>query len=233
MDAHRRRAAIGSVPPDWADALGQVASPARLDPIASWVAERQRTHTVLPSPEQVFAALHATPFDSVRAVILGQDPYPNPSHAMGLAFSVPKDLPTRLPASLRRIRTELQTDCGVTPPEHGSLETWTRHGVLLLNTTLTVDEGRSNTHRGAGWSEFTDAIIRAVADKESPVAFLLWGEHAKAKTRIVEERGQVVVPSPHPMARLSKGFRDSKPFSRANAKLERLGARPIVWDLDA
>ena len=102
----------------------------------------------------------------------------------------------------------------------------------MLNTTLTVDEHDSDTHRGAGWAAFTDAIIAAVAGKESPVAFLLWGKHAQAKTRLIAEDGHVVVRSPHPMARLRQGFLRSKPFSRANTGLERLGARPIVWDLD-
>lgn len=200
MDPERRRAAIGTIPPEWAKALGDAASPERLDSIAEWVADRRRTHLVLPAPEQVFAALHATPFDSVRAVILGQDPYPSRDHAMGLAFSVPTDV-TDLPRSLKRIRAELETDCRLTLPEHGSLEAWTRQGVLLLNTTLTVDEGDSGSHREAGWGDLTDAIIAAVADKEPPVVFLLWGRPAQGKTRLVETRGRVAVPSPHPMAR--------------------------------
>jgi len=227
MDPERRRAAIGVIPSDWAEALGQAASPRRLDPIAEWVADRRLTHSVLPAPEQVFAALHATSFDSVRAVILGQDPYPNPEHAMGLAFSVPREV-TDLPRSLKRIRAELETDCGVTLPEHGSLEAWTCHGVLLLNTTLTVDERGSDTHRDAGWRAFTDAVIDAVAAKETPVVFLLWGKHAQTKTRLIEARGQVALPSPHPMARLRQGFKGSHPFSGANAAL----ADPIDWRLD-
>jgi uracil-DNA glycosylase len=227
MDPERRRAAIGVLPPNWAKALGQAASPARLDPTAEWVAERRLTHSVLPAPEQVFAALHATPFGAVRAVILGQDPYPNRDHAMGLAFSVPKEV-TDLPRSLRRIRAELETDCHLWLPEHGSLKAWTRQGVLLLNTTLTVDEGDSDTHREAGWGAFTDAIIAAAADKEPPVVFLLWGSHAQTKTRLIETRGRIAVPAPHPMARQREGFRGSRPFSRANAAL----ASPIDWRLD-
>jgi uracil-DNA glycosylase len=227
MDPERRREAIGVLPTDWAVALGEAAAQARLDPIAEWVAARSLTHSVLPEPDQVFAALHATPFAKVRAVILGQDPYPNRKHAMGLAFSVPKEV-TDLPRSLRRIRAELETDCHLSLPEHGSLEAWTREGVLLLNTTLTVDEDDSDTHRAAGWGAFTDAIIAAVADKEPPVVFLLWGGHAQTKTRLIESRGRIAVPSPHPMARKREGFRGSHPFTRANAAL----ASPIDWRVD-
>jgi uracil-DNA glycosylase len=186
-----------------------------------------RFKSILPAPGHVFAALHATPFDSVRAVILGQDPYPNREHAIGLAFSVPREV-TDLPRSLRRIRAELQTDCRITLPQHGSLDAWTHRGVLLLNTTLTVDERGSDTHRDAGWPAFTDAVIDAVAAKGSPVVFLLWGKQAEAKTRLIEARRQVAVPSPHPMARQRPIFRGSHPSSRANAAL----ALPIDWRLD-
>ncbi|MES2210150.1 MAG: uracil-DNA glycosylase [Chloroflexota bacterium] len=227
MDPERRRAAIGDLPSDWADALGKAASPERLDPIAEWVAARRLTHPVLPAPEQVFAALRATPFESVRVVILGQDPYPNRDHAMGLAFSVPSDV-TDLPRSLRRIREEVASDCHVPLPGHGSLESWTRQGVLLLNTILTVDEGDSNSHRDAGWVALTDAIISAVASSEPPAVFLLWGRLAQAKTDLIENLGRVAVPCPHPMARQRNGFRGSHPFTRANAAL----SRPMDWRLD-
>jgi uracil-DNA glycosylase len=137
-DSRRRPPAIRSIPPDWVAALGPAASPERLAPIADFVAAQQNT---LPKSALVFAALRATPFNSVRAVILGQDPYPTRTHAMGLAFSVPRDLPPPLPRSLRNIHAELRTDLGIETPDHGSLEAWTRHGVLLLNTSLTVQEG--------------------------------------------------------------------------------------------
>jgi uracil-DNA glycosylase len=153
-------AVIGTIPPAWVQAIGPAASPKRLAPIAEFVAARRRR--VLPDHDRVFAALQATPPDEVRAVILGQDPYPNPKYATGLAFSVPEDLDGPLPPSLRRIRAELQADRSVTVPAHGSLEAWTRHGVLLLNTTLTVDEGVSGSHWQARWWTLTDGIIEAV-----------------------------------------------------------------------
>jgi uracil-DNA glycosylase len=222
--------AIGVIPDDWLHAVGPAASPERLAPIAEFVARKRRTMSVLPDPDRVFAALGATPFDSVRAVILGQDPYPNATHAMGLAFSVPRDL-TPLPQSLRNIRAELRSDLGLVPPDHGSLEAWTRHGVLLLNTALTFHEGIPGSHDPAGWADLTDAVISAVAAKEMPVAFLLWGAPAKAKGCLIDERRHVIVRSAHPVARSRNGFRGSGPFSRANEGLIERGAEPIDWSL--
>jgi uracil-DNA glycosylase len=223
-------AAIGEVPPDWLEALGLSAS--RLGPIANYVGTQRRSTNVLPSAERVFAALHATPFDLVHAVILGQDPYPTRTHAMGLAFSVPRDMPAPLPRSLKNIHAELRFDLGLVPPDHGSLEAWAHHGVLLLNTTLTVQEGVPGSHKAAGWSDLTDAIISAVAAKSEPVAFLLWGVPAKAKGRFIDEGRHVVVRSAHPVARSRDGFRGTKPFSRANDGLLERHADPIDWDLD-
>ncbi|MDR3638410.1 MAG: uracil-DNA glycosylase [Isosphaeraceae bacterium] len=223
---------IGSIPPAWVRAIGPAASPARLAPIAEFVAARRQVGRVLPEPERVFAALHATSLDTIQAVILGQDPYPNKEHATGLAFSVPADLDGPLPRSLRRIRTELRSDCHLRLPDHGSLEAWTRYGVLLLNTTLTVDEGEPGSHWRARWGTLTDAIITAVANQDRPVAFLLWGRHAQAKTHLIANPNVFAVSSPHPMARSKVGFLGSRPFSRANAGLNDLRADPIVWSLD-
>lgn len=225
-------AAIGVIPDDWLEAVGPAASPERLAAIAEFVAQQRQTTRVLPDPDRVFAALAATPCDSVRAVILGQDPYPNATHVTGLAFSVPKDL-RPLPHSLRNIRTELRSDLGMVPPDHGSLEAWTRHGVLLLNTALTFHEGTHGSHDPAGWADLTDAVISAVAAKEMPVAFLLWGVSAEAKGWLIDERRHVIVRSAHPVARSRDGFRGSRPFSRANDGLRDRGAEPIDWSLEA
>jgi uracil-DNA glycosylase len=224
----RRQTAIGSIPEDWAQVINPAASPERLAPIADFVAQEADAGPVLPDGNRVFAALRATSFASVRAVILGQDPYPRRSNAIGLAFSVPRDMPAPFPPSLVRIRAELRTDGAWAVPEHGSLEEWTRNGVLLLNTSLTVREGHPGTHRRA-WSAFTDAIITAVAAKDEPVAFLLWGRHAQAKARLILGAQHVVVCSPHPMARSRAGFRGSRPFSQANDGLR--GSRQIPWNL--
>jgi uracil-DNA glycosylase len=223
-------AVIGTIPPAWVQAIGPASSPERLAPIADFVTAR--VARVLPDGDRIFAALEATPPDKVRAVILGQDPYPNAKHATGLAFSVPKDLDGPLPPSLQRIHAELQRDRPVTPPAHGSLEAWTRHGVLLLNTTLTVDEGDSGSHWMARWQTLTDAIIEAVVRQGRPVAFLLWGRHAQAKIHLITGLNAFAVCSPHPMARLKNGFALSQPFSRADRGLVERDADPIVWSLD-
>lgn len=225
-------AAIGSIPDDWRVALGPAAAQGRLEPIADYVSMRRRQAPgVLPDPDRVFAALVATPFESVRAVILGQDPYPTRTHAMGLAFSVPRDLPPPLPRSLKNIHKELGSDLGLTPPRHGSLEPWTRHGVLLLNTSLTVQEGIPASHRRARWWVLTNEIIKVIAAKKQPVAFLLWGSPARAKGRFIDDVHHVVIPSSHPSPLSQKGFLDTKPFSRANDGLRRRGAEPIDWRL--
>jgi uracil-DNA glycosylase len=227
----RREDAIGSVPDDWALVVGPAASADRLTPIAAFVARERDACTVLPDGGLVFAALRATPFASVRAVILGQDPYPTRAHAMGLSFSVPRDMPRPFPPSLMRMRSELESGGAWRIPDHGSLEAWTRNGVLLLNAILTVREGHPGSHRSAGWESVTDAIISSVADNDQPVAFLLWGREAQEKANLITSDRHIVVRSPHPMARSRPGFLSSRPFSRANEGLEQRGAEPIDWNL--
>ena len=196
-------------------------------------AERARTDTAIYPPEDlVFNALRLTPLDSVRAVILGQDPYHGEGQAHGLAFSVPAGIDR--PPSLRNILAEWETDTRLGPAPSGSLEPWARHGVLLLNTVLTVRRGVAYSHHGIGWEDFTDAIIRAVAARPEPTAFVLWGRPAQRKRPLIGDQ-HVVIESSHPSPlsarRGAKPFYGSMPFSEANARLVALGRDPIDWSL--
>jgi uracil-DNA glycosylase len=221
---------LGPMPSDWREALGPVASDAGLADIGEFVGSRRSSGLdVLPDADRVFASLELTPLASVRAVILGQDPYPDPRYATGLAFSIPSDSSLPLPRSLQVIRRELQADCGVALPANASLEPWAKHGVLLLNTVLTVQVKKPRSHRGAGWTKLTDAIIKLVAERQRPVAFLLWGVHAQAKARLIDGQRHVIVCSPHPspLAKAQgKAFDGSDPFSRADSGISNEGQRP-------
>ncbi len=193
-------------------------------------AERAAGQVVAPAPERVFAALALTPLDAVRAVILGQDPYPTPGHANGLAFSYVG--PPPLPRSLVNIHKELAADLGEPAPADGDLTRWAKQGVLLLNTALTVREGASKagSHLSLGWGAVTDAVIAAVSRERPHVVFLLWGAPAQTKRPLIDESRHLVIASAHPSPLSARrGFFGSKPFSRANAWLEAQGEKPIVW----
>lgn len=193
-------------------------------------AEVAAGHVVAPTPGRIFAALAATPFTGVRVVILGQDPYPTPGDANGLAFSYVGSRP--LPRSLVNIYRELQDDLGAAGPVSGDLTAWARQGVLLLNTALTVREGASKagSHLALGWGAVTDAVIAGVSERRPHVVFLLWGNPAQAKRGLIDETRHLVLTSPHPSPLSARrGFFGSKPFSRANAWLEERGEKAIAW----
>ena len=187
-------------------------------------------HSVAPQPERVFAALSATALDDVRVVILGQDPYPTPGHANGLAFSYAGPAP--LPRSLANIRRELGDDLGRPGPVDGDLTAWARKGVLLLNTALTVREGsaKAGSHLALGWELVTDALLAAVSAQRPHAVFMLWGNHAQAKRHLIDESRHLVLASAHPSPLSARrGFFGSRPFSRANFWLEEQGMAPIDW----
>ena len=198
--------------------------------LQSFVADERRHHAVYPPPDDVFAALHLTPYADTRVVILGQDPYHGPRQAHGLCFSVRPGV--RIPPSLANIHKELHDDLGLPIPDHGSLEAWARHGVLLLNATLTVRAGQAASHQKHGWETFTDHIIEVVNDKPEPVVFLLWGNSARRKRSLIDTTRHIVIESAHPSPLSAhNGFFGSKPFSRANAALVAAGREPIDWNL--
>ena len=221
------------IPADWRPALRDAIDSASFRHLADeLIAERARTDTAVYPPDGlVFNALRLTPFASVRAVIIGQDPYHGAGQAHGLAFSVPVGV--KPPPSLVNILAEWQADLGLEPSSSGSLEPWARHGVLLLNTTLTVRRGSANSHKRLGWRPFTDAIIRAVAARPDPIVFLLWGRFAQQKRSLIDER-HVVIESSHPSGlsarRGATPFIGSRPFSKANARLDEAQG-PIDWRL--
>ncbi len=198
--------------------------------LQQFVADERAQGPVFPPHDQVFAALHLTPYAEVKVLILGQDPYHGPRQAHGLCFSVPHGVPQ--PPSLQNIFAELRDDLGIEPPSHGNLEGWARQGALLLNAFLTVRARQAASHRSAGWETFTDEVIRAVSAKPERVVFILWGAFARRKKSLVDLTRHVVIESPHPSPLSAhNGFFGSKPFSRANAALAAADRQPIDWSL--
>ncbi len=215
---------------DWNPILREELGKDYWDPLQDFVATERARHPVYPPPDDVFAALHLTPYATTRVLMLGQDPYHGPKQAHGLCFSVPRGV--RIPPSLVNIYEELRTDLGIEPPGHGNLEAWARQGVLLLNTTLTVRAGQAGSHHGKGWERFTDRVIEVVNAKPERVVFVLWGSKARAKAANVDRTRHVVIESAHPSPLSAhNGFFGSRPFSRANAALEEAGLPPIDWHL--
>ena len=185
---------------------------------------------VYPPREALFAAFRLTPPEAVRAVILGQDPYHEPGQANGLAFSVNPGV--KLPPSLRNIYQELESDLGISPAKDGDLSAWARQGVLLLNTVLTVRAGQANSHKGKGWEQFTDDVIRLLDQREEPVVFLLWGNNAKAKKALIQHPQHLVLTAAHPSPLSAyHGFFGCKHFSKANAFLREHGLPEIDWSI--
>lgn len=184
---------------------------------------------IFPPAAQIFAALDATPFESVQVVILGQDPYHGPGQAHGLCFSVSPGVP--VPPSLHNIYTELERDLGIARPDHGCLLPWARRGVLLLNAVLTVEQGKAGSHQKRGWEEFTDEIVRQLNTDREGLVFMLWGSYAQAKAKGLDGRRHLLLRAPHPSPLSAhRGFIGCGHFSRANQYLSR-HASPIDWRL--
>ena len=219
--------------PSWKAHLAAEFDGARMRQLAAFLRERRDAGArIFPPPRCIFAALDATPFEQVKVVILGQDPYHGAGQAHGLCFSVPPGVAP--PPSLQNVFAELERDLGLPRPNHGCLEAWARQGVLLLNAVLTVEEGRAGVHAGKGWEEFTDAVISTLNDQREHLVFLLWGAYAQKKGRILDARRHRVLRAPHPSPLSAhRGFIGCGHFSAANQYLVRHGIAPIDWRLPA
>ena len=197
--------------------------------LRKFLKEEYQKETVYPDMHDIFNALRLTPYRDVRVVIFGQDPYHEPNQAHGLCFSVKKGVPK--PPSLLNIFKELREDLGIQAPPHGCLESWAKNGVLLLNSVFTVRKGEANSHRGKGWEIFTNRVVELLNQREDPMVFILWGNHAKEKGKLITQPQHLIITGSHPSPLSAhQGFFGGKYFSRANQFLEEVG--PMVnWEI--
>ena len=212
----------------WNEILAEEMQKDYYQELQAFVQKRRAEVRVFPEEKNVFNALELTPFESVKVVILGQDPYHGFGQAHGLSFSVQKGTP--LPPSLKNIYKELQEDIGGELPTEGDLSHWAKQGVLLLNTVLTVEEGNANSHKGKGWERLTNRLIKSLNELKHPVIFILWGKPAQDKEKLIINPNHVILKAPHPSPLSAyRGFFGSKPFSRVNDILIQQGQTPICW----
>lgn len=215
---------------DWDQYLNQEFKQPYYLQIREFLVDEYNSRPIYPDRFDIFNALNYTSYTETKVVILGQDPYHGPGQAHGLSFSVKPGVPA--PPSLQNIFKELQADLGCTIPNHGHLVSWAKQGVLLLNTVLTVRESQPNSHKGMGWETFTDRVITTLNDREQPVVFILWGKHAQDKQQLITRNHHYIIRSPHPSPLSShRGFFGSRPFSKSNEFLEKMGLTPIDWQI--
>lgn len=219
------------LPTDWKNALAPVLLSDTMDALRAFLRSEYATKTIYPPKSLIFNALNTTPLSDVKVVILGQDPYHGAGQAMGLSFSVPKIIPK--PPSLHNILKELATDVGTPISNHGDLTAWAVQGVLLLNSVLTVQQGRAGSHANQGWEVFTDAVIDVINEHTEHTVFILWGAYAKKKGRFIDPDRHLILTANHPspLSANKGGFFGSRPFSKANAYLQKHGKTPIDWQL--
>ncbi|MBR3265064.1 MAG: uracil-DNA glycosylase [Erysipelotrichaceae bacterium] len=215
---------------DWDDVLGEEFDKEYYQQLRRFLDAEYKSKTIYPLPQFIYTALKLTPYKDTKVVILGQDPYHEPNQAHGLAFSVNKGV--MVPPSLQNIYKELHDDLGCSIPNHGFLISWAKQGVLLLNTVLTVQAHRANSHRGQGWEELTDTIIRKINAKDEPVVFILWGSNARSKKAFITNKKHLILESVHPSPLSAyNGFFGSRPFSKTNNFLIANGEDPIDWQI--
>lgn len=223
----------GKLEPSWLNVLGGEFDQPYMQQLREFLVQQKGAGRVIyPPSSQWFSAFNSTPFDQVRVVILGQDPYHGPNQAHGLCFSVMPGV--KVPPSLMNIFKELQDDLAVQPPAHGCLTSWAEQGVLLLNATLTVEQANAGAHQGKGWERFTDQAIRALNDQRDGIVFLLWGSYAQKKGAFIDQSRHLVLKSVHPSPLSAyRGFLGCKHFSTANNYLQQEGQVAIDWQLPA
>ncbi len=216
------------IEPNWALQLKDEFEKEYFVSLTSFVRSAYLTKTVFPKPTDLFSAFRLCPFDKVRVVVLGQDPYHGAGQAHGLSFSVHEGI--TVPPSLKNIFKEIASDVGTPSPASGNLERWAEQGVLLLNATLTVESGLPASHQGQGWETFTDVIIKKISNEKENVVFLLWGKYAQAKANLIDSKKHLVLTAPHPSPfSAHSGFFGCKHFSQTNAYLEKHRHSPIIW----
>jgi uracil-DNA glycosylase len=221
-----------SLPGTWASVLADETSKPYFRDLVDFVTQERENSTVYPSEDDIFKAFERTPFEQVRVVLLGQDPYHDEGQANGLCFSVQPGV--KPPGSLANIFKELAADLGHAIPRHGDLTRWADQGVLMLNTVLTVRAHTPGSHKNKGWEKFTDAVIRELNGRDDPLVFALWGDFAKKKAGMIDTDRHRVCAAPHPSPIVGKGpkFLGSRPFSAINNALGELGVPEIDWSLD-
>lgn len=216
------------IEPSWKRALSKEFEKPYFETLTEFVRNEYQCETVYPPPKFIFNAFELCPFDSVRVVILGQDPYHGPKQAHGLCFSVPEKL--ALPPSLQNIYKEIHDDLGLPIPDTGNLEDWAKQGVLLLNATLTVRANTPGSHQKRGWEEFTDAVIRALSEQKEHLVFILWGRYAQDKGAVIDAEKHLVLKAAHPSPFSAyNGFFGCRHFSKTNEYLAAHGENEIQW----
>lgn len=215
--------------PSWLEILKEEFSKEYFKKLTKFIKQEYSSTKIYPEGKNIFRAFELCPFDQVKVVILGQDPYHGPQQANGLSFSVNEGIP--LPPSLQNIYKEIEQDTGAKMPKTGNLDNWARQGILLLNATLTVRANQAGSHQKQGWEEFTDAVIQAISDKKTHIVFLLWGKYAQQKGEIIDAAKHKVLKSAHPSPFSAYyGFFGNKHFSQTNKYLEEYKEKPIEWE---
>ncbi len=220
-----------SIESSWKNELEEEFNKPYFDVLVREIKQRkQNGRTIYPPGPLIFNAFNTTPFEEVKVVLIGQDPYHGPGQAMGLCFSVPKGI--AVPASLKNIYKEMAQDIGMDIPNHGDLTSWSKQGVFMLNSVLTVEHKQAGSHKNLGWQQFTDAVIRRLSERKTSLIFLLWGNYARTKKELIDEMKHHVLEAAHPSPLARGAYFGSKHFSKTNQLLEAQGLDTISWTLN-